>query len=247
MKSLFELRKEAQALGIEDYASMSKETLAQVIEKANAGEAGSTIAEIEPEEELTSEEQAAVDAAEEELEAEKKLTPVEKLAARNAKKAQDKIEKEERAKNKEISKKAEKEEALRLKKEAKEKEAADKIAAKEAKKAAKEAAKIAKVKTPKAPKEKSTTPASGVLNFVPKTEKPEFRPGMSGLIYEELLKNDGRPYGQIAREINSHYNMVRRIAELYFDITSSTPAVEPPVQETETVDQETSEETASAE
>lgn len=198
MKSLLELRKEAQTLGIENYAKYTKDELAEIIEAKKAGvtvtQEPETIMTAQDEVELTDkveadgvEEITASEAEELTPEGKKKLKPEEKLAARKAKEAE---------------KKAAKEAEKAAKKQAKED-------AKAARKAEKAAARVAK----------KPLKATVKINFTPKqAEKPVFKAATSSAIYDELLKNDGRSYGAIAREIGSHYNMVRRIAEIYFDI-----------------------------
>lgn len=191
--SLLELRKKAQAMGIENYAKYSKSELAEVIA---AKEAGVTVAQddsmIQSEEEAKAVEEAeeageveeitAEEAADLTPEGKKKLTPEEKLAERKAKKEAEKAAKE-----------AEKAEKKRLKEEAK-----------AAKKAEKKTVKPGKI------------PAAAGVKLIPNGEKPTFKAETSSKIYDELLKNDGRSYGTIARELGSHYNMVRRIAEIHF-------------------------------
>lgn len=210
MKSLLELRKEAQALGIENYAKYSKDELAEIVE---AKKAGSTVVQ-DPETIMTTQDEVELaDKAEadgvEEITAEeaeeltpegkKKLTPEAKLAARKAAKAEEKAKKE-----------------------------AEKAAKKAAKAAEKEALKAERAKS-KAEKKAGKKPATVATNFKPKGEKPAFKAETSSAIYDELLKNDGRSYGAIARAVGSHYNMVRRIAETYFD---ALHAVEGPLEET---------------
>lgn len=228
-KNLIELRSEARELGIENYSKYSKEELALIIEQKKAG-----VTVAQDESVIVSEEEAQ-ELAEKEAKGEvetisaeevgeltpagkKKLSPEEKLAARRKAKEEAQAAKE-----------AEKE----AKKKAKEDEKARKLAEKAAKKAE---------KAEKAKKEKSSFPPAAALNLTPKGEKPEFRADTSSRIYDELLKNDGRSYGTIAREIGSHYNMVRRIAETYF-VPVDAPTIEAPV-ENQTEASEVAEEAA---
>lgn len=190
--SLLELRKEAQALGIENYAKYSK---AELIEIVAAKKAGVTVAQddsmIASEEEAQDIEKMEAAGEVENITAEeaeeltpagkKKLTPEEKLAERKAKKEAEKAAKE-----------AEKAEKKRLKEEVK-----------AAKKAEKKAAKPGRAPVV-------------TVKLIPNGEKPTFKAETSSKIYDELLKNDGRSYGTIARDLGSHYNMVRRIAEMNF-------------------------------
>lgn len=204
MKSLLELRKEAQTLGIENFAKYSKEELAAVIEQKKAGitvaQDPEVIVSEEEAQDLAEKEAAgevetisAEDAGELTLEGKKKLKPEEKLAARKAAQAKAKADKEaEKA-----AKKAAKE------------------AAKEAKKAEKEAAKKER---------KEARPTVAMTNFIPKGEKPVFRSETSSKIYDELLKNDGRSYGAIAKALGTHYNMVRNVAEQHFTSGEATEA-----------------------
>lgn len=198
MKSLLELRKEAQTLGIKNYAKYTKDELAEIVEAKKAGvtvaQDPETIMTAQDEVELADkaeadgvEEITAQEAEELTPEGKKKLKPEEKLAARKAAKAEEKAKKE----------------------------------------AEKEALKAERMKA-KAEKRESKKPATVATNFKPKGEKPAFKATTSSTIYDELLKNDGRSYGAIAREVGSHYNMVRRIAETYFDAIplEATEAVE---------------------
>lgn len=85
----------------------------------------------------------------------------------------------------------------------------------------KSAVKSAK-KAPKAQKEKGEkkpgTPVRKTLNIrlkagveAPKGSKTAPK------IFAELVKNDGRSLGQIAADLGTHYNMVRRVKDQYFD------------------------------
>lgn len=197
--NLLELRKEAQALGIENYAKYTKEELAKVIAAKKQGQDivqdPETIVTEEDKQELK--EKVAEDGAEE-ISAEQ--------AAEIDPNQKPKLTKEEKAAAKAAEREAKKEAA------AKEKEAkkAEAKAKKEAEKAEKKAAKAA-LKAAKRPKE-------GI--------EPVLKAETSKKIYAELLKNDGRSYGTIARDLGSHYNMVRRIAETYFEPVATEAVAE---------------------
>lgn len=80
---------------------------------------------------------------------------------------------------------------------------------KEAKKEEKKAAK----KAPKAPREPKVK-----LNVKPKGEKPEKMSDISSKIYDELLKNDGRSFYQISKELSTYYTVVKHVCDKYFDV-----------------------------
>ena len=80
---------------------------------------------------------------------------------------------------------------------------------KEAKKEEKKAAK----KAPKAPREPKVK-----LNVKPKGEKPEKMSDISSKIYDELLKNDGRSFYQISKELSTYYTVVKHVCEKFFDV-----------------------------
>lgn len=91
-----------------------------------------------------------------------------------------------------------------------------KEAKKEEKKNAKKAPKAKKEpkeKAPKAPREPKVK-----LNVKPKGEKPEKMSDISSKIYDELLKNDGRSFYQIAKELSTYYTVVKHVCEKFFDI-----------------------------
>jgi outer membrane biosynthesis protein TonB len=91
-----------------------------------------------------------------------------------------------------------------------------KEAKKEEKKAAKKAPKAKKEpkeKTPKAPREPKVK-----LNVKPKGEKPEKMSDISSKIYDELLKNDGRSFYQISKELSTYYTVVKHVCEKFFDV-----------------------------
>ena len=91
-----------------------------------------------------------------------------------------------------------------------------KEAKKEEKKNAKKAPKAKKEpkeKAPKAPREPKVK-----LNVKPKGEKPEKMSDISSKIYDELLKNDGRSFYQISKELSTYYTVVKYVCDKYFDV-----------------------------
>lgn len=91
-----------------------------------------------------------------------------------------------------------------------------KEAKKEEKKNAKKAPKAKKEpkeKAPKAPREPKVK-----LNVKPKGEKPEKMSDSSSKIYDELLKNDGRSFYQISKELSTYYTVVKHVCEKFFDV-----------------------------
>lgn len=91
-----------------------------------------------------------------------------------------------------------------------------KEAKKEEKKNAKKAPKAKKEpkeKAPKAPREPKVK-----LNVKPKSEKPEKMSDISSKIYDELLKNDGRSFYQISKELSTYYTVVKHVCEKFFDV-----------------------------
>jgi hypothetical protein len=91
-----------------------------------------------------------------------------------------------------------------------------KEAKKEEKKVAKKAPKAKKEpkeKAPKAPREPKVK-----LNVKPKGEKPEKMSDISSKIYDELLKNDGRSFYQISKELSTYYTVVKHVCEKFFDV-----------------------------
>lgn len=91
-----------------------------------------------------------------------------------------------------------------------------KEAKKEEKKNAKKAPKVKKEpkeKAPKAPREPKVK-----LNVKPKGEKPEKMRDISSKIYDELLKNDGRSFYQISKELSTYYTVVKHVCEKFFDV-----------------------------
>lgn len=90
---------------------------------------------------------------------------------------------------------------------------------KEEKKAEKKQAKEKKEK--KEPKEKKERALKVLLNIKPKSEtKPEGLKDLSSKIYDELLKNDGRSYYQIAKACSTYYTVVKHVCDKHFDIVS---------------------------
>lgn len=83
---------------------------------------------------------------------------------------------------------------------------------KKRKEAKKEEKKNAK-KAPKAPREPKVK-----LNVKPKGEKPKKMSDISSKIYDELLKNDGRSFYQISKELSTYYTVVKHICDKYFDV-----------------------------
>lgn len=83
---------------------------------------------------------------------------------------------------------------------------------KKRKEAKKEEKKDAK-KAPKAPREPKVK-----LNVKPKGEKPEKMNDISSKIYDELLKNDGRSFYQISKELSTYYTVVKHVCEKFFDV-----------------------------
>lgn len=91
-----------------------------------------------------------------------------------------------------------------------------KEAKKEEKKNAEKAPKAKKEpkeKAPKAPREPKVK-----LNVKPKGEKPEKMSDISSKIYDELLKNDGRSFYQISKELSTYYTVVKHVYEKFFDV-----------------------------
>lgn len=94
---------------------------------------------------------------------------------------------------------------------------------KETKKAEKIVAKTVKKekKQPKEKKEKQPRAPKTVLNVKPKSEtKPEGMKDLSSQIYDELLKNDGRSFYQIAKALSTYYTVVKHVCDKHFDVVS---------------------------
>lgn len=164
-KSLLLLRKEANELGIQNYAKYSRDELEKLIEQKKAG-----ITTVTDEEMIASDEDVA-----------NEQQMVEEHAKTVAEDAEDP--------DPEVAKK-------------------EKAAAKEAKKAE---------KTAKEPKEKKPRAPKVVLNVKPKGEKPEGLSEISSKIYDELLKNDGRSFYQIAKACSTYYTVVKHVCDKHFE------------------------------
>lgn len=94
---------------------------------------------------------------------------------------------------------------------------------KETKKAEKIVAKTVKKekKQPKEKKEKQPRAPKTILNVKPKSEtKPEGMKDLSSQIYDELLKNDGRSFYQIAKALSTYYTVVKHVCDKHFDVVS---------------------------
>lgn len=170
-KSLLLLRKEANELGIQNYAKYSRDELEKLIEQKKAG--------------ITTVTDEAMIASDEDVANEQQM--VEEHAKTVAEGAEDP--------DPEVAKK-------------------EKAAAKEAKKAEKAAK---KEKAAKEPKEKKPRAPKVVLNVKPKGEKPEGLSEISSKIYDELLKNDGRSFYQIAKACSTYYTVVKHVCDKHFE------------------------------
>lgn len=170
-KSLLLLRKEANELGIQNYAKYSRDELEKLIEQKKAG--------------ITTVTDEAMIASDEDVANEQQM--VEEHAKTVAEGAEDP--------DPEVAKK-------------------EKAAAKEAKKAEKAAK---KEKATKEPKEKKPRAPKVVLNVKPKGEKPEGLSEISSKIYDELLKNDGRSFYQIAKACSTYYTVVKHVCDKHFE------------------------------
>lgn len=93
---------------------------------------------------------------------------------------------------------------------------------KETKKAEKKEKAVKKEKRQsKEKKEKQPRAPKTVLNVKPKSEtKPEGMKDLSSQIYDELLKNDGRSFYQIAKALSTYYTVVKHVCDKHFDIVS---------------------------
>ena len=169
-KSLLLLRKEANELGIQNYAKYSRDELEKLIEQKKAG--------------ITTVTDEAMIASDEDVANEQQM--VEEHAKTVAEDAEDP--------DPEVAKK-------------------EKAAAKEAKK--EKAAK--KERVAKEPKEKKPRAPKVVLNVKPKGEKPEGLSEISSKIYDELLKNDGRSFYQIAKACSTYYTVVKHVCDKHFE------------------------------
>lgn len=93
---------------------------------------------------------------------------------------------------------------------------------KEAKKKEKKEKKEKAPKKEKKPaKEKKEKAPKVILNVKPKSEtKPEGLKNLSSQVYDELLKNDGRSFYQIAKALSTYYTVVKHVCDKYFDVVS---------------------------
>ena len=194
-ESLLVLRKKANELGIPNYAKYSKEELAKLIEQKEAGISTYTDPEmIASDEDVAAEEQMVAEHAATVEEDAEEPRPEDEKKRKEAKK-----EEKKNAKKAPKAKKEPKEKAPKAKKEPKEK--------------APKAKKEPKEKAPKAPREPKVK-----LNVKPKGEKPEKMSDISSKIYDELLKNDGRSFYQISKELSTYYTVVKHVCEKFFDV-----------------------------
>lgn len=70
-------------------------------------------------------------------------------------------------------------------------------------------------------KEKKEKAPKVILNVKPKSEtKPEGLKNLSSQVYDELLKNDGRSFYQIAKALSTYYTVVKHVCDKYFDVVS---------------------------
>lgn len=89
------------------------------------------------------------------------------------------------------------------------------------KKEKKEKKEKAPKKEKKPAKEKKEKAPKVVLNVKPKSEtKPEGLKNLSSQVYDELLKNDGRSFYQIAKTLSTYYTIVKHVCDKYFDVVS---------------------------
>lgn len=89
------------------------------------------------------------------------------------------------------------------------------------KKEKKEKKEKAPKKEKKPVKEKKEKAPKVVLNVKPKSEtKPEGLKNLSSQVYDELLKNDGRSFYQIAKTLSTYYTVVKHVCDKYFDVVS---------------------------
>lgn len=89
------------------------------------------------------------------------------------------------------------------------------------KKEKKEKKEKAPKKEKKPAKEKKEKVPKVVLNVKPKSEtKPEGLKNLSSQVYDELLKNDGRSFYQIAKTLSTYYTVVKHVCDKYFDVVS---------------------------
>jgi hypothetical protein len=89
------------------------------------------------------------------------------------------------------------------------------------KKEKKEKKEKAPKKEKKPAKEKKEKAPKVVLNVKPKSKtKPEGLKNLSSQVYDELLKNDGRSFYQIAKTLSTYYTVVKHVCDKYFDVVS---------------------------
>lgn len=89
------------------------------------------------------------------------------------------------------------------------------------KKEKKEKKEKAPKKEKKPAKEKKEKAPKVILNVKPKSEtKPEGLKNLSSQVYDELLKNDGRSFYQIAKTLSTYYTVVKHVCDKYFDVVS---------------------------
>lgn len=89
------------------------------------------------------------------------------------------------------------------------------------KKEKKEKKEKAPKKEKKPAKEKKEKAPKVVLNVKPKSEtKPEGLKNLSSQVYDELLKNDGRSFYQIAKTLSTYYTVVKHVCDKYFNVVS---------------------------
>lgn len=89
------------------------------------------------------------------------------------------------------------------------------------KKEKKEKKEKAPKKEKKPAKEKKEKAPKVVLNVKPKSEtKPEGLKNLSSQVYDELLKNDGRSFYQIAKTLSTYYTVVKHVCDKHFDVVS---------------------------
>lgn len=89
------------------------------------------------------------------------------------------------------------------------------------KKEKKEKKEKAPKKEKKPAKEKKEKAPKVVLNVKPKSEtKPEGLKNLSSQVYDELLRNNGRSFYQIAKTLSTYYTVVKHVCDKYFDVVS---------------------------
>lgn len=191
MASLLELRRKAESLGIQDYGKLSKQELAEMIDKMESEKNGgeSTVVEVAAEE-AAAEEKAIVAEKEEAGE-------VEEISAEEAADLKPTGEKKKTRKELAAEKRAEK-------------EAAKKAAEEKAKKKAEREAK-------KAQKKEKQPRVKMIFTYKPKGEKPEKLGDKSSRAYDELLKSNESCY-QVAKKVGTYFSVVDKVISKYFDV-----------------------------